>query len=196
MKHNFQQSTIWLIALEGGETHHTEGDPGGRTSGAGVTQTLYNTYRKRKGLPKQPVDYITAEETDEIMRVFFWDLGYCSVGGQGCDDLEDGVDFAVFQHAVNTGPRDAVKSLQKALKVEYKDVKVDGKLGKETVHVHLCSDTYDTLERFFDCQVDFYKRLVKRKPGMRPFYKGLVNRVLRTAEFINFNYIPKDGDEA
>lgn len=109
----------WVLAHEGGWSDHPS-DPGGATM-KGVTQAVYSAYRLRHGLPVQSVRNISDDELEAIYRRQYWDV----VRG---DDLPPGLDYAVFDFAVNSGPSRAAKFLQRILGVE-----ADGVIGERTL---------------------------------------------------------------
>jgi lysozyme family protein len=97
------------LEWEGGWSNHPK-DPGGPTR-RGVIQRVYDGFRERKGLPKQTVRNISEAELREIYRVNYWD----QIKG---DELPPGLDLAVFDFGVNSGPARAARYLQEALKVQ------------------------------------------------------------------------------
>jgi lysozyme family protein len=115
VKKNFDLCLVKVLAYEGGYVNHPK-DPGGATN-KGVTQAVYNEWRKSKRLLQRSVKLITWEEIREIYRKLYWD----KVRG---DELPSGVDLAVFDFAVNSGVSRAIRYLQIAVGVE-----VDGLLG-------------------------------------------------------------------
>ncbi|WP_330220294.1 glycosyl hydrolase 108 family protein, partial [Sulfitobacter sp. HI0040] len=80
-------------------------DPGGATN-MGIIQRTYDAYRKLIGLARRSVRYITPTERDTIYKTQFWDkvLG---------DRLPSGVDYAVYDFAVNSGVKRASEYLQR-----------------------------------------------------------------------------------
>lgn len=118
MKDNFEQCLALLLKHEGGYVNNPK-DPGGRTN-LGVTQRVYEAY------VGHPVDEATmrALTPDVVAPIYkrdYWDA--CR-----CDDLPDGVDYAVFDLAVNSGTRRAAKMLQKSA-----GVPDDGSIGPATL---------------------------------------------------------------
>lgn len=95
-------------------------DPGGATN-FGIIQREYDAYRVRKGLPKQSVRYISRDEYRDIYRHSYWDE-------VRADELPAGVDLAVFDFGVNSGPTTAIKKLQLAV-----GVVADGHIGQITL---------------------------------------------------------------
>ena len=94
MKENFDLALRALLKLEGGYVNHPA-DPGGATN-KGVTQAVYDDWRAARGLMKQSVRLIAPPEVSAIYRKQYWD----AVSG---DKLPSGLDYAVFDFAVNSG---------------------------------------------------------------------------------------------
>lgn len=111
----------WILASEGGYVDHPE-DPGGATN-MGITIGRLSAWRGRK-VSKKEVKSLTREEALEIYKACYWD----AVRG---DDLPLGLDYAVFDYGVNSGPAKAVKDLQRELGFTGKNV--DGIMGPVTL---------------------------------------------------------------
>jgi len=118
-KSNFNICTEWALIHEGGYVNHPK-DPGGATN-KGVIQRTYNGFRDLKKLARQSVRHITMDEVMEIYKSQYWDLV------QG-DLLPAGLDYAVYDFSINSGPSRAVRFLQEIL-----GVKVDGVMGNATL---------------------------------------------------------------
>lgn len=116
MTTRFDKSLNFILKLEGGYTV----DNGGPTN-LGITQTTYNTYRKRHDRPLKPVNDITLGDAEAIYQADYWDACHCS-------DLPAGLDLALFDASVQHGPETAIKLLQRVLRVE-----VDGGIGPKTI---------------------------------------------------------------
>lgn len=116
---NYKPSLALVLAHEGGFVNHPK-DPGGATN-QGVTQKVYDAYRKVNGLPIQSVKFITSTEVAEIYQKQYWRL----VRG---DSLPSGLDYAVFDFGVNSGVSRAVRYLQRLVGVED-----DGIIGNATL---------------------------------------------------------------
>jgi lysozyme family protein len=121
MHDNFLASMAVVKKWEGGNDDDPQ-DPGGRTS-RGVIQREYDRYRVANGLPKQDVWKMADGERDAIFEHNYW----LAVRG---DSLPAGVDLATFDGAVNSGPSQATKWLQRAI-----GVGADGRFGAETLQV-------------------------------------------------------------
>jgi lysozyme family protein len=119
MKENYAQALKQVLKYEGGKVDDPR-DPGGRTA-FGVTQNTYNAWRKKQNLPIVDVFTISHNEVAAIYRQEYWD----KIRG---DDLPSGVDFAVFDFAVNSGVSKAAKTLQSVVGVTQ-----DGVIGPATI---------------------------------------------------------------
>lgn len=116
---SYDAALAFVLQFEGGYVNDPH-DPGGPTN-KGVTQRVYDGYRKRTGHPPRSVQKIDEAELQAIYRRQYWD----AVRG---DDLPRGVDLVVFDCAVNSGPVRAAKLLQAAL-----GVPADGTIGEATL---------------------------------------------------------------
>lgn len=122
---SFARALPRVLAHEGGYANHPA-DPGDVTL-EGVIQRTYDASRRRKGLPTRPLTPAmrgTVEwkrERDEIYRLQYWD----KVAG---DDLPAGVDYVLFDGAVNSGPVQSIKWAQRAV-----GLRSDGVMGQQTI---------------------------------------------------------------
>ena len=123
MKSNWNQIFKWVLATEGGYVNHPK-DPGGPTN-MGVTQRTYDAWT---GLHKS-VKHITRTEVQAIFEKQY----FHKVMG---DDLPSGLDYAVADYAINSGPSRAVKALQRQLHVT-----ADGIMGAHTLQAINTSNT-------------------------------------------------------
>jgi len=134
MKKDFSKCMPIVLRYEGGWSNDKR-DPGGVTL-EGIIQRVYDGYRGRKGLPRKaltPQMRNTPEwiaERNEIYRIQYWN----AIRG---DELPTGVDLVLFDSAINSGPFQAIKWLQRAL-------------GMPDCDGHLGVSTMDALERHQD----------------------------------------------
>jgi lysozyme family protein len=118
MKHNLKSALSHVLVHEGGWADHPR-DPGGATM-KGVTIAVFRRfYGEEKS--KQDLHDITNEQLQHIYKTGYWDK--CK-----CDDLPSGVDYAVFDAAVNSGPGRSSKWLQAAIGANQ-----DGAIGPNTL---------------------------------------------------------------
>ncbi len=121
----FARSLTHVLVHEGGFANHPK-DPGGATM-KGVTQRVYDTYRRSLKMPTQSVRGITELELKAIYRREYWDKL------QG-DRMASGVSYVVFDGAVNSGVVQSVKWLQRALQaMGLYSGKIDGLVGQGTL---------------------------------------------------------------
>jgi len=116
MQNNFPKALALVLKHEGGYSNHPR-DPGGATM-KGVTQRVYDAYRRRRGAPRRSVRSIEDRELQDIYKVQYWDA-------VRADEMPDGLDYAMFDYAVNSGPTRATKDLQRVM-----GEKVDGHVGQ------------------------------------------------------------------
>jgi lysozyme family protein len=105
MKSNFQRSLSLVLQHEGGWSDHPS-DPGGATM-RGVTLATFRAYYG-KGATKDDLRKITDAQIAHIYKRGYWD----KIGG---DTLASGVDYSVFDFAVNSGPTRAKEHLRRAI---------------------------------------------------------------------------------
>lgn len=118
MIRNFAGALLLVLNHEGGWADNPK-DPGGATM-KGITIATYRRFINAKGT-KSDLRAITQEQIAAIYKRQYWN----AING---DLLPDGVDYAAFDFAVNSGPARAVRYLQSAV-----GTKQDGKLGSETL---------------------------------------------------------------
>lgn len=152
----------FTLKWEGGYTNHPL-DPGGATN-YGIIQTRYNSYRKSKNLPIQPVKLITKAEYTEIYEKYYWD----PVRSQY---LLGTLGLVLFDTAVNMGVSGAISRLQASLKVP-----ITGKWTEAiSDKIHNSDQTAIALNI---CKLRVAKRYarVKQKPSQKVFLRGWLNR--------------------
>lgn len=118
MKENFDKSFRKLMVHEGGFVNHPA-DPGGRTN-LGITQRVWEEWVGHP-VDEKTMRSLTPEMVKPLYKRKYWD----KVCG---DDLPAGVDYCVFDAAVNSGPGRAIKWLQQAVGTTQ-----DGALGPKTL---------------------------------------------------------------
>jgi lysozyme family protein len=157
MNANFEKALALVLEHEGGWVHHPK-DPGGATM-RGVTQAVYHAYRKMRGRSPQSVKFITEDELRAIYKFQYWDR----VHG---DFLPSGLDYAVFDFAVNSGVGRASKYLQAVLGVAQ-----DGQIGTRTLAA--ITSPIKTINALCDRRMGFLRNL----KTFLTFGKGWTRRV-------------------
>jgi lysozyme family protein len=102
MQSNFETCLKLMLAHEGGFVNHPQ-DPGGMTN-LGVTKRVWEEWTGHEVDEKQ-MRALTPDAVAPLYKRKYWDA--CRA-----DELLDGVDYAVFDVAVNSGVGRAVKLLQ------------------------------------------------------------------------------------
>lgn len=148
-------------ASEGGWSNHKD-DPGGATMG-GVTQATYDGWRRARGKPRRSVAKITEDEAVAIYASQYWE----PIKG---DRLPAGVDYAVFDYAINSGPAQAVRDLQRVV-----GVAADGIVGNITLAAADGMPPAEIINRLCDRRLAFLRSL--RHWGT--FGRGWAARVAR-----------------
>jgi len=111
---NFEQAFIKLIGHEGGFSDHPA-DPGGRTM-YGITERVARANGYAGDMRLLPL-----AKAKDIAKREYWDA--CRA-----DELPAAIRFDLFDAAYNSGPRQAIKFLQRAV-----FTRADGRLGPRTL---------------------------------------------------------------
>ena len=145
-----QESLARVLAHEGGYSNNPK-DPGGATM-KGVTQRVYDAYRRGRGEAPRPVKGIATNELNEIYDRQYWD----AVKG---DQLPAGVDYVVFDGAVNSGPGRSIMWLQQAFRPADTG-RIDGVLGMGTLAALKADTNNDALiDRICNARMAFLRHL-------------------------------------
>ena len=158
MQSNWDNAFKMMLASEGGYVHHPS-DPGGRTN-LGVTQRVWEEWVGRESNEKE-MRSLTSEMVEPLYKRKFWDA--CK-----CDELPSGIDYLVFDFAVNAGVGRSAKILQAAV-----GVTPDGGIGPITVAAVNAIPEAELIEKFSQAKEDFYRSL----NTFETFGKGWLNRV-------------------
>jgi lysozyme family protein len=118
MQSNFEKCLALMLAHEGGFVNHPQ-DPGGMTN-LGVTKRVWEEWTGHEVDEKQ-MRALTPELVAPLYKRKYWDA-------VRADDLVSGVDYAVFDVAVNSGAGRAIKFLQSCV-----GVTADGGFGPRTL---------------------------------------------------------------
>ena len=100
-KDNFPQALRWVLQHEGFFVDHPK-DPGGATN-RGITQRTYDAFRRSRSETPRDVRAIEEAEVRQIYREQYADAVWF-------DRLPSGLDYALFDFAVTSGPARAVKA--------------------------------------------------------------------------------------
>ncbi|MDD3325937.1 MAG: glycosyl hydrolase 108 family protein [Zoogloea sp.] len=159
----FEASLPFVLRWEGGFVDHPN-DPGGRTN-KGVTQKVYDAWRRRQGLPVRDVKRLEDAELHRIYEAGYW-------LPPRCDRLARQLDLVHFDTAVNMGPGRAVRFLQKAA-----GCGVDGDFGSQTEKAVQACELGDLIAGYCATREAYYRELVRRNASLGVFLKGWLNRL-------------------
>lgn len=163
---NFQNALNEVFAHEGGYVDHKY-DPGGKTKW-GIT---IGTLARSRGVPKSQLNEadMRALTLDEAAAIYFEDY-WLPVRG---DDLPVGIGFMAFDFCVNSGAKQAVRSLQRSINhVSRQRLSVDGAIGPKTLGAAHHADVRALIVEYASQRDRFWTRLVR----FRHFGDGWLRR--------------------
>jgi lysozyme family protein len=160
----FDECFTLLLRDEGGYVDHPR-DPGGATN-FGVTRKAWSQWVGRSA-NKDAIRALTPERVKPFYFARYW------MPVQG-NNLPSGLDYAVFDTAVNSGVSRASAILQDVCGVE-----VDYRIGPVTVAA--ARNTSDVINKFLDARRQFLEDL----PGWETFGKGWRARIGRVRHVAN-----------
>jgi len=158
MKDNFKQSLALVLKSEGGFVNNPR-DPGGMTN-FGVTKVTYDRWTNSDATEEQ-MRALTPADVEPLYREWYWD------GVRG-DDLPAGVDYCVFDFAVNSGIGTAIRMLQDA-----SGTVPDGKLGPVTMANIAKANPLTLIDMLQTVRMNYLRKI----STWSTFGKGWTNRV-------------------
>jgi len=165
MEANFFKSLEIVLKHEGGFVDHPE-DPGGATN-KGITHKTYSDFLGRPLEDVSELKNIPDEHVQQIYKEGYWNR-------VKADQLSSGVDFCIFDWAVNSGPGRAAKALQKAVMVTQ-----DGAIGPMTLAAVEEELPEEIIEKITKEREEFYRSL----KTFDTFGKGWLRRNEETRDF-------------
>lgn len=163
MKDNFEECLAHVLKHEGGYVDHPK-DPGGATN-LGCTKKVWEEWVGHE-VTKDDIKALTVADVAPLYKARYWDK--CR-----CDDLPHGVDFAVFDLAINSGTGRASKFLQGAC-----GVAADGAIGPATLAAVTKMNPRELASKICERRLEFLQAL----PTWETFGKGWGRRVAETEE--------------
>lgn len=176
MRQNQQTVLDWIGLSEGGYVNHPR-DPGGATD-RGITQRTYDAWNDLRGVERKPVRGISKAEADQIIASQY-------LAPVRFDDLPSGLDYAVADYAVNSGPNRAARELQRLVGVD-----ADGVIGAHTLAAVNQHDPAQLVMRLCAARMAFLRslstwdafgagwtvRVVGREDGVQADDIGVIDR--------------------
>jgi len=161
MKATLNKVMPHVFKNEGGYVNHPK-DPGGATN-MGITIGTLSAWRG-KPVTKNDVRNLSRREATEIYRKRYWN----PVRG---DELPAGVDYAVFDFAINSGPRRAIEYLQRVL-----GVSIDRVIGPKTLAAASATDPKTVIRKLCAARLAYMQR-IKNGTLWKSFGRGWQRRV-------------------
>ena len=156
---NFFQIIEKSLKNEGGYVNNLN-DKGGETK-FGISKRSY---------PDIDIKNLTLEKAKMIYKRDFWD----NQKYKNIDNIE--VVTKVFDMAINIGPTQAIKLLQRALKACGYNINDDGTMGVITLNAVNTSDVKCLLTALKSETANYYRILVVSNPSQNVFLKGWLTR--------------------
>jgi lysozyme family protein len=152
-----------VMKYEGGYVNHPN-DPGGETY-KGISRRAHPNWEGWKLIDqKKPVP-------EDIVRRFYYDQFWLPLR---CEEMPAPVGEYLFDFAVNTGIRQAVKTIQMAA-----GVAADGILGPITMGAIRRSDVQVLMYKFLAHRIDFYVTITtQRRKQFEVFFLGWIRRTI------------------
>ena len=159
---NWEKSFSFLLKSEGGYSNDAD-DRGGATN-LGVTKKAWEEYVGHP-VDEDEIKSLTPEMVKSFYKGSYWDK--CS-----CDALPEGLDYSVFDFAVNAGSGVSAKCFQRAV-----GVPDDSVIGPQTLSVLGKFRPESILEKMLDERRKHYYNIINKNPTQVKFLKGWMNRV-------------------
>lgn len=168
MKNNFQKALDLTLGFEGGYCNHPS-DPGGMTN-HGVTKTTWEDW-VGSIVDEQCMRDLDVSDVTPLYRGRYWNR----IWG---DELPAGLDYCIFDCAVNSGPKQAILFLQRAL-----GVVDDGAMGPKTLAAVKREQVLSLIEDYSDQRLRFLEKL----KAFPVFGKGWTRRVNAVEDYAKKN---------
>lgn len=158
----FEACLSFVLDREGRTDKEPKNDP---NTNWGITQPVYDEYRRAKSLAEQNVDLAKSDELVAVYYEKFWQ-------GARCDVLPQPLDLLHFDSAVNCGTGTANRMLQSSLGL----VLLDGVIGKKTLEAIRLTNTTKTFGNYVRLRIARYIAIAAN-PEKAGFLRGWLHRV-------------------
>jgi lysozyme family protein len=158
MKENWDAALAAVLHHEGGYVNHPS-DPGGRTN-LGCTQRAWESWCGHP-VDEAAMRALTPADVAPLYKDKYWD----KIKG---DELPAGLDYVVFDTAINSGPGRAAKLLQEAI-----GTTPDGAIGPLTLRAVAAMPAAEVINKYQDNRLLYLQTL----PTWPTFGRGWARRV-------------------
>jgi len=163
MNENWEDAFKMVLSHVGGFVNNPK-DPGGMTH-LGVTKKVWEEYVGHS-VDENIMRGLTPDMVQPLYKKNYWDR----IKG---DQLPDGVDYAAYDLAVNSGVGRAAKYLQ-----QIAGVPADGMIGPKSLEAIKACPAEEVVDALCDMRLEFLKRL----PTWTTFGKGWERRVVEVKQ--------------
>lgn len=158
-----------VLRREGGYVNHVA-DKGGPTN-FGITQATLSDYLGRQA----SIDEVRNLDRELAKEIYV--ARYLS--GPRIDTLPEDLQPQIFDIAVNSGPKKAIKMLQEVLNLAGFMADIDGVIGPKTRK--LAAEAYEKMgglliNAISEYREHFYRSIVAKNPSQVVFLKGWIKR--------------------
>lgn len=158
MRANYATALQAVLVHEGGYVNNSK-DPGGMTN-LGCTKAVWEEHCGHP-VDEKAMRALTPVDVAPLYKNKYWD----KVQG---DELPSGIDYVVFDAAINSGPGRAAKWLQSCV-----GATVDGAIGRGTLQAVTSKDAKQLINDYCNHRLEYLKAL----PTWGTFGKGWERRV-------------------
>ncbi len=155
---SFEKALAHVLKSEGGFSDN-KNDPGGITN-LGCTKAVWEEWCGHP-VTEKAMRSLTPADVAPLYKRKYWDK-------VKADSLPEGVDYCVFDTAINSGPGRAIKLLQGVIGVDQ-----DGDIGPKTLGAVKSFDPKELIQDYSKRRLSFMMDL----PAWQHFGKGWTNRV-------------------
>lgn len=159
-----------ILRREGGYVNHPN-DRGGPTN-MGITQKTLSSWLGRPA----SIDDVKRLDKETAKEIYI--TNYLS--GPRIDTLPHDIVPQVFDISINSGPRTAVKIVQKTINLSgFGPIGADGVMGPKTRNAAEAAN--NAMGHLFNNaiayeRINFYERIIERNPSQEVFRTGWINR--------------------
>lgn len=164
----FYSTLPMVLCYEGGFVNNPK-DKGGKTN-MGITQRFLDTYKNKSGVNVDDVENLTQSDAVKLYKAEWDTYGFGKLDNKDVMKL-------VYDFSVNSGPKTAIKYLQKTLNKRGCNLSVDGYIGDKTNQALNGVDEKWLKTELQKSRAEHYDKIVDRHPEQRVFIKGWFSRL-------------------